>query len=151
MSTIAWDGKILAADRKMTCGNLQEICSKITRLENGTILAWAGGSAEGLALAEWFSRGADPSIYPAFQADKDRFTSLIVIHPDGVGFEYEQTHVPLPLAGRAVVAWGSGMGYALGAMAMGANAIEAVEIASQFDPRSGFGVESYSIEDEENG
>ena len=44
---------------------------------------------------------------------------------------------PRNLSGKAI---GSGSEYALGAMAMGASAKRAVQIASRFDPSTGRGV-----------
>lgn len=43
------------------------------------------------------------------------------------------------------MAWGSGRDYAMGAMARGANAKEAAEIAMRFDNGCGMGIDVVSV------
>lgn len=145
MSTIAWDGYTLAADKQATSGNLKAKCSKMLSLNDGTVLATAGSLAEGYSLFDWYVEGADRDMYPGFQNDSERWTSLIVALPNGKCFEFEQAYHPLPVKGKS--AWGSGRSYALAAMEMGADAVKAVKVASKFDPSTGLGIESYIVKD----
>lgn len=144
MSTVAWDGKVLAADRQATNYDCAQPCSKIKRLKDGTILAVTGGYAEGLLMMQWYEDGGKPFEYPKFQEDKDDWCRLIAVSPSGEIFEYERRPIGMrfPSGPRA---WGSGRDYALGAMAAGASAIQAVEIACRFDINSGCGVESFEL------
>lgn len=144
MSTVAWDGKILAADKQATVAELARSCSKIRKLPNGDILAVTGTLGPCLIMMQWYEDGADISTYPPCQKEKDDWGRLIVAKPTGEILEYEQYPVVMmPDPGKH--AWGSGRDYALGAMAMGANAIQAVEIASRFDVNTGCGLEFYEI------
>ena len=142
MTVIAWDGKTLAADRMAVWSGMQATVSKIRRIETGEILAWSGSQDCGLILADWYECGADPTKWPDFQKDKDDWTRLIIARKDGIHC-YEQHLIPLRFD-NLFLAWGSGRDYAMGAMAMGADAIKAVQIASQFDTGCGNGVEHFT-------
>lgn len=142
MSVVAWDGKTLAADKRLMQGDLGTIGSKITKLDSGEILAWAGEAGGGLALVHWFVSGRRKEDWPDRQKTDD-WTRLIVVDKTGV---YSYEHEPLPQTVLApFVAWGSGRDCALGAMAMGADAIVAVRVASQFIVSCGGGVEFFEI------
>ncbi len=143
MSVVAWDGKRIAADKMALSAGLCMTTSKIRRsARTGEILAWTGQHDKGLVLAAWFDEGADPAKYPAFQTTDD-WCRLIVASEAGV-FSYETQCVPLSFE-NAFQAWGSGRDYALGAMAMGADAIQAVEIASRLCEGCGNGVECFAL------
>lgn len=141
MSVVVWDGKILAADtRSVACGLMGRI-SKI-RLHSGEICAWTGQADHGEALFAWYVRGAKQEDYPAFQSTPD-WTRFIVVSGQTHCKVYEQT--PFPISEYAPCAWGSGRDFALGALAMGADAIKSVEIACQFSVGCGLPVESFNI------
>lgn len=143
MSVVAWDGYTLAVDRQgENAGHIFPV-SKSRRLANGEIVAWTGGHAQGLLLAQWYEDGADPAKWPAFQSDKDSWTRLIVAKPTGIAV-YEQYPVPMIQEGLQR-AYGAGRDFALGALAMGADARRAVEIASELSDSCGMGVDVYEI------
>lgn len=144
MSTIAWDGKMLAADCQMTSGGIAFTCHKIRKLASGDAVGVVGSYAQGLALMNWYEAGADPTTYPKFQENKDDWTGLLVVKPSGMVFEYEQLPVAIPLL-DPLSAWGSGGKIALGAMAAGKNASQAIQIASQFDINTGMGVDYFDV------
>lgn len=140
MSIVVWDGKTLAADKQATIDDRKVKCTKIMRLPTGELLAWVGNHESGLTLAQWYAAGAKEEDWPKFQ-EKEAWTNLIVIHK-GKAWEYEQ----LPIRQRVETlpaAWGSGTAYALGAMAMGADAVKAVRVASKFCTTCGLGVDSF--------
>jgi hypothetical protein len=113
------------------------------KLSNGEVLAWSGWQDGGLAMADWYERGADPQSFPALQADENRWSRLIVATPSGV-FIYERLPVRCDVL-DPFCAWGAGMDYALGALAMGADARKAVEVACEFSVDCGFGFEAYDL------
>ena len=142
MSVIVWDGKTLAADRQATCSDMAARVTKARRLESGEVLAWTGDQEQGLALARWYEAGADRDKWPAFQKGTD-WTRLIVADADGVHFydkEPEQQRLEEPFA-----AWGSGRDFAIGALAMRANAEKAVEVASMFNVHCGCGCDVFEL------
>ena len=145
MSVVVWDGKTLATDRQSLTAELRVLTSKIKRLPDGTVLAWTGSEDGGLAMARWYQDGADRSAWPESQKDKDDWTRLIVVKPDGEVFFYERFAEAIKVIDTPI-AWGSGRDFAMGAMAMGANARKAVEVANQFCVSCGMGVEAYDVE-----
>ena len=142
MSTVVYDGKILAADRQMTSNCTIKICHKIFK-EKNYIMSFVGGLAQGLHLCEWYRKGAKVKDYPIFQLDKEDFTTLIVAKKKEVVY-YQDLPIPVKVH-DSFAAWGSGSDFAMGAMAFGANAIEAVEIASKFDIYTGQGIDHFII------
>jgi 20S proteasome alpha/beta subunit len=144
MSVVVWDGKRVASDLQGQQGDLRMKSKKIFMLEDSTVLAFTGEYERGLALVEWYKNGATPSLWPASQADKENWVRLIVVPPKGKPFCFKQ----LPfrqIVEEKFAAWGSGRDYALGALAKGADAIEAVRIASRFCTSCGMGVESFKV------
>lgn len=141
MTTIAWDGKTLAADCQATSGNLRTLVTKIVQIENGDILAWTGSQEQGLVLMDWYRSGAERNKWPTFQSDKNDWTRLVVFTKHNL-YEYEQQPFP-QLVETKISAFGSGRELALGAMSHGATAEEAVLTAAKFDTGTGFGVMSF--------
>lgn len=143
MSIVAWDGKTIAADRQVTLGELITRGSKIMQLSNGDVVAFTGAAAFGLAMVEWYENGADPATFPASQKTDD-WSRLIVVPAKGRPFTYETLPVKIS-ANDKFQAWGSGRDFALGAMEMGASAVQAVKVATRFCARCGMGVDSFRV------
>lgn len=143
MTTIAYDGKTLAVDRRVTRGGLYGTTTKAFKLETGAVMAFCGSMAHAMTLKRWYLAGTDPATYPDFQKDEEKNTFMIVADR-GVVKVYEQTPDPIFIQDR-MMAWGSGRDFALGAMACGKTAAESIEVASQFDPGTGGGVDAFGI------
>jgi hypothetical protein len=111
-------------------------------LKDGTILAATGSECSGALMMQWYEEGANFSNYPANQTDKDDWSRLVVVSPNGRVSCYEKYPVRIDVI-QVPMAWGSGQDFALGALAMGADARKAVEIASQFSTDCGLGVEAF--------
>lgn len=143
MTVIAWDGKTLAADRRVSYGDLVATRTKIRRLESGAVIACSGDTDKVLALEKWYEAGANPDEWPQAQRS-DNWARLVVQDVDGKVYEYNQE----PYAIRCedeYFAWGSGASFALGAMAMGADAVEAVTAAIKHCSSCGGGVDSFTV------
>jgi len=69
---------------------------------------------------------------PPENASSDSAT-VIVMHPDGSVEEYDSTLIPYPMESE-FCAWGSGHHVAMGAMAHGASAVEAIKAAAKINP-----------------
>lgn len=143
MSVVAWDGRTLAADKQATSSSKIAVVTKIRRLTSGEVVAWTGSADCGLLMAKWYEDGADPEKWPDFQKDKDAWTRLIVASSTGAKF-YEQRLVAIPVEDK-FMAWGAGQDFALGAMAMGADARRAVEVAIRYSDSCGCGVDSFEV------
>lgn len=143
MSVIAWDGKSVAADKQATNATLRFTTTKLRQLGDGTVLGWTGEQSCGEALAAWYADGAIREKWPAFQAEKDGWCRLIVISATGV-LVYEQQPFPVPVE-DPFMAWGAGRDFAMGALACGASASDAVKVASRFDTSCGMGVDEVRL------
>lgn len=138
MTTIAWDGKTIAADKAFTNGNARGITTKMRRLPNGDILAWTGDQDSALMVVQWYEQGADPVKWPECQKDKEGWARLIVAHKGRI-YYYGRQPVWTEVEGE-FEAWGAGADFAKAALHCGKSAKEAVEIASLYDVGTGCGV-----------
>lgn len=145
MSIAAWDGRTLAVDKMAVNGDHVFMTTKARRLADGTVVAWTGCESAGRGMAKWFENGADPEKYPKEQRDDNLWSRLIVVRPDRTVIYYESLAEPLTVEDD-FFAWGSGRDFALGAMAMGADARRAVEIASQLCATCGMGIDVFEFE-----
>jgi ATP-dependent protease HslVU (ClpYQ) peptidase subunit len=143
MSVIAYDGHTLAADRQGTCDEMRVTIRKVRRLSDGTLLGFVGGYGQGVAMVKWYESGANPASLPTSQAGEN-FAQLIVVKTTGEVIEYDQNGVAVEVI-DCPMAWGSGREFAMGALAMGADARKAIEIASRFSTVCGLGVEAFDI------
>jgi ATP-dependent protease HslVU (ClpYQ) peptidase subunit len=139
MSVIAWDGTMLAADRRAVMGTLIRTTTKIFRVGDA-LAAYAGDADAGEEVLAWFVAGHDAAKFPTAQRDKDNWAGLLVVWPDGWLWKYERTPHPLKFPPQQF-AIGSGRDFALAAMHCGKTAPEAVEVACIFDSGCGNGVD----------
>lgn len=137
MTVVAWDESIIAVD---SLGSIRGTCFGVEKYATGShfqrrfVLMHTGEHAYGLTLQDWYIRNPIADKFPA-PNEKQEGSRLIVANVDGV-FWYEGS----PLALRSIdkyMAFGSGMDFAIGAMAHGANAIEAVAAACKHDDGCG--------------
>jgi hypothetical protein len=137
MTTIVYRDGVLAADRRMlrhgwlSGGTAQ----KVFRRDDGTLLGICGDFAAGMALVEWMLSGQKGD------QPKPDDTTLLVVEPSGRVMIYEGGGAH-PVGEPPFWAIGSGFPAALGALHMGATAVQAVEIASKIEPNTGDGVVS---------
>jgi ATP-dependent protease HslVU (ClpYQ) peptidase subunit len=142
MTTIAWDGKTLAADKRTSFGSLPATTTKVHRLSGGRIVAGAGDTARICEMVHWLDR-EDPDKFPAAQRNSD-CCSMLVVLPGGVLLQYENTPYPIRIESEKW-AVGSGRDFALAAMYLGKDAVAAVVVASVFDVATGNGVDSITL------
>lgn len=127
MTTIATDGRTIAADSTMNWNNMhQGPFRKLHRVSDG-IIGCAGEYEATLEFVDWYRDGGEK---PALPDDLE----ALVLSADGVryyGSRCTGFEVPCP------VAIGSGSVIATAAMMAGASPIRALEIACLLDPASG--------------
>lgn len=144
MTTIAWDGMTLAADRCRVNGRgTRQQIRKLYELEEW-VFGLCGDVSDFATVRHWLAGGAKWDERPELNEPQDPSTALVVRKLDGALFLLQGKRaclVELPLGPCAI---GSGAPYALTAMRLGKGASEAVEIASQFDDGTGFGVDVWA-------
>ncbi|HWU70789.1 MAG TPA: hypothetical protein VN017_05495 [Pseudoxanthomonas sp.] len=132
MTTVAWDGKSLAADTQSTTGTISGRAVKIARNANGFLVAGSGSLAVVRHWINWVLAGLPAEGQPEVIDE----STVLIIDPRGRARLFTDIPVSQPLP-RRKWAIGSGSDVALGAMAMGADARTAVKVASQFDVYTG--------------
>lgn len=131
MTTIAWDGKTLAADSRATSNGMPYKAVKIFTLSDGSIFAGSGDYGQVCAIRDWLYDLENPKSKP----NADDFAGLIV-SPRGDAFRLEAALIRLPIH-EAFHAMGSGRDFAMAAMHCGRTAREAIEIAALYDVFTG--------------
>lgn len=140
MTVIAWDGKSIAADRQRSGENIvfDGGCKiKTQALEDGSIKAVVsqGATDVGLWLKAWVLAGERIEDFPK---NTDDYTMVIVATKASL-YAYMRSPIKIQFPSSKYMAWGAGNELALGALAMGATAEQAVKIACQYSSSCGFG------------
>lgn len=135
MTTIAWDGKTLAGDSRVSHGDivLPERMRKVIMGSKGHLAAIAGAvDMQCEVFLDWAKRGClgDP-IFPKSDS------TFILVTPGGIVQELTKGENVSKVNHWGYYAWGSGRNFALGALSNGANAATAVATGIKFDPYSG--------------
>lgn len=142
MTVIAWDGKVMAGDRMADYGGTPLLTRKVQRIKSkvGTeyLVGHSGNWGFCNAYVAWLvgKREDKPDV-----PQSEGFTVMLV---DRAGKVFQVGHSLELLEVKPVMhfhAIGSGRGEALGAMAMGAGARKAVQVASRFSIGCGLGVD----------
>lgn len=141
MSVIAWDGKTLAADRQASCGGRITTTVKIFSHDD-KLIGLIGPHESAHRLYNWILNGMNPISFPANLETDGGIPTVYVIHKSGHTVKFEDCPYPIVIKDK-LWADGGGGDLALGAMAMGATAAEAVEIASKYNVHCGCGVDEF--------
>lgn len=141
MTTIATDGKTIAADGRSFLGDVwhRDDKEKIF-VEDGSIFAFAGDRPIRDAVVKWYKSGADASQIPP--AKNPTWTLMVV---DRRGITIIDSECPYPTEIVPPFAMGSGSIYAFGAMDAGCSPEEAVKAASRRDPYTGGEIQVINI------
>ena len=133
MTTVAWKDGVLCADKKASQGGSAYTTTKLYRSKSHA-LAFAGDLGIGIAFATWFNGDREG------ECPLNKHTDALVMDLEtGKCDMWDDAAVPIPIEDK-FAAIGSGQDLAVGAMAFGATAIEAVECASAWDNSSGLGL-----------
>ena len=133
MTTIACDGKSMAADGQAQAGGA--ICCrsmvKVFALSDGSLYGACGDSGDGERHMKWVDEGCEGA--PPEKLDTD--FGFLCLRPTGRLFEGGSSALLTEI--EAPFAVGSGGEIALGAMDAGATAEQAVAIAASRNPHTG--------------
>jgi ATP-dependent protease HslVU (ClpYQ) peptidase subunit len=135
MTTIACDGQKVAADGLGCCGHEQsqtDVCK--LKFSGNVIYGITGVRAMFDALIMWHKTGADSKNFPPLTGTDEHVSLLVFLSDHCLRFTNE---CPYPDEFPYPQAFGSGPEYATAAMALGATAREAVEVAARFDVYTG--------------
>jgi ATP-dependent protease HslVU (ClpYQ) peptidase subunit len=142
VTTVAWDGRTIAADRLASYGNARRKVRKL--FDCGEyVYGCSGDFSEAHPIAEWLTGGAKSSERPVF--DEEKVFGIAVRKADAKAFVVEGKRVSLTEILDDQFATGCGRDFARSAMAFGRTAPQAVAFASRFDVFTGLGVDSVRI------
>lgn len=141
MTTIAWDGKTLAADRCRVSGRGMKQPIQKLRVCGRFVFGGTGDLADLEAVARWLRAGARWRDRPKVDGDQSgglvvdsKTLKLYLLQGDPA------TLCELPIGPASV---GSGSPYAAAAMACGKDACAAVVVAAKFDDGTDFGWDAW--------
>jgi len=135
LTTIAFDGISIASDSLQGSQDFDSPVPAVKLVRYGdTVYAICGYFAWFDAWIKWHKDGADPYNTPVCKFPNSETAFIVFRDGECVAFSSEMPYPDKAFAGEA---FGSGRKYAMGAMARGASAREAVEIAIKLDPGSG--------------
>ena len=144
MSTIAWDGKSLVADKMRFVGTAKSLETKLCFVAgNGirpdSVCGVIGHTASGLAIINWLKKGSDPATFPKLhEAAETTVVQMFETPLEGAKFHvYVDYHTPYT-HGEEPTAWGAGADFAIMAMHLGLDAKAAIEATSKFSPYTSF-------------
>lgn len=145
MTTVAFDGKVIAVDSRAVAGVLisNDRVEKILVKDN-VAFAIAGTFCMFRPLIKWFIDGGDIKEIPTGGSEDNDCTSFIVC-TGGRCFQYNPK-LPYPDEIHPPFSWGTGREIALGAMLAGKSAVEAVRIAATVDPSTGGDIRFVNLE-----
>lgn len=145
MSVVVWDGKVLATDCAANDGVVQWRSTKAWYHgdnDDRVILSGTGPLQSIIQMRDWFIAGANPGAFPHTQIAHT--CHFIVVSPYVGLYRYETDPTPIPHE-FDVCAFGEGREFAYGALAMGATATQAVEVANMYSPHCDLGVATYTL------
>jgi ATP-dependent protease HslVU (ClpYQ) peptidase subunit len=132
MTTVAYDGYTLAGDSLATYGDtkLDIPIPKVQVLYNNKwkAMAWCGQMSQAEKVKEWI-------IHSGQEKPETEGCRFMLIDQDNKPWLMDQHLIPVPLP--IPFALGNGENFAIGAMAAGKSAKEAIEIASKYDAFTG--------------
>jgi ATP-dependent protease HslVU (ClpYQ) peptidase subunit len=138
MTTVAYDGKYIAADKMGNDNGLAVVTKKLHQLEDGRILAFAGSFNAALMVIDYLNGyGAEPG-----PEDLEEFSAIIIDY-DGTAKLMQCSLQTIEIYNPHAI--GSGRDFALAGMALGLSPVDAVKLAMDFDINTGIGVEAYEI------
>lgn len=144
MTTIVYRAGILAADSRAYSGDKNPIGEKrkIHRLADGSLI---GASSNKVGVCEKFRRLVEESGVDGTFEDEIP-VQAIVIRPDGSVFYFNDLDSFSGPIKSEYLAIGSGEEYAIGALKMGASAVDAVRIAIECDPWTGGAIHTLELQ-----
>jgi ATP-dependent protease HslVU (ClpYQ) peptidase subunit len=146
MTTIATDGKTVAADTQASIGGerMQRPHVKIERRGN-RIYGVSGTAALQPLLIDWYEKGHVLDDLPKVRESLN--WTMLVMEPGSVKILGETCPVPDDVSYPFAI--GSGAEFALGALFAGASPLEAVKIACLLDVNSGGMITTMPLEEDE--
>lgn len=149
MTTIAYDGKTLAADRCSWCSGVRRAVCKVQKVSHARrgdlLVAFAGDAGYAGQVLDWLI-GAGPRPDPLTKFDRQDLNIVCAVAVDRNGRIWEINRaLDWCEFDEPIFAHGAGQEFAWGALEAGADAVRAVEIAAKRSDYAALGVDSVSF------
>ncbi len=142
MTTIAWDGTTLAADRAAWSGNKKYRVRKVHKVKatDGSqyLVAFAGDGNYAEAILTWMRGGQHPGEYPG----DDSIIVAVVVDERRRVWQLSSKALRYGRVLERIHSSGGGHEFAIGALEAGATAEQAIKIAIKRSDMAGLGVDS---------
>lgn len=143
MTTIAFDGTTLAADRCSWSGGIRRATRKVTKVRapDGSryLIAWTGSQAMATAVLAWMHGTGDRPNCKDFGSEPDGYCAVVIDQKMRV-FVLSNCMTYIAFEER-IFAGGAGAEFAFGALEAGATARRAIQIAMKRSDYAGLGVD----------
>lgn len=146
MTIVAWDGKMLAADKQAVVASQKYPVTKVYRVDADRLAGISGHLGRGTTIVAWLRGGAVLDQFPKSNADYD-YTQVMVVSRAGDILVYENGAYPFTV-NREQHCIGSGRDFGLSALFLGLNAESAVVHASNYSADCGLGVDTLTFDAE---
>ena len=144
MTTLAYKSGILAFDSKVTADGLCSGTMTKGRVTKKYLVAACGAAEDVEAFLDWMDAGGIQDDKKKFGLEREVDISAISVDKKGIVRHYGGRLYPYKIQ-ASFHADGSGGHLAIGAMAHGATAVQAVKIASTYDSYTGGKVNTLSF------
>jgi hypothetical protein len=143
MTTIAWDGRTVAADSQVAAGGVVVGSAQKLRHVGDTVYSLTGSGCLFDPMIKWAEAGLTPEAKPVAEGDAAETTLLIFR-----GGRAWMVKPVLPYLEElfAPDAWGAGAEIAIGALDHGASAEQAVQIAIKRSIHTGGAVQTIDLQ-----
>lgn len=143
MTTCCFDGKTMAVDSMQNLGGMRRWVDKLRRIDRNRFVVTGAGDAFRINLLAKWTEQMLTSIFtvdtltpwPDYPGEKDSPNGLMIEVSTGKCWNLDGS-LWMPVT-EPYFAIGSGRDYAMGAMAMEASAIEAINVAAKHDAYTG--------------
>jgi hypothetical protein len=145
MTTIAWRGRILAADTQLThSGGIPTLCRKLRKMGHKGCLSIAGNVDDEYIFTQWLLAGGKQDEWPHERMKKAVFEAIYIDQWNDVWF-YINNSAPIAME-HEFFAIGQGDRLALAAMQLGMGAKDAVLFASELNVNTNNLVDTYDLQ-----
>jgi len=149
MTTIAWDGKTLAADSCSWSGGCRRRVRKVFKVKSGDgrefLVAFAGDGSFALAILEWMRGNKERPNPLEFMSVEDTQNQCALVIDEKLRVWQLSANLVYCRMRERIYAFGAGQEFAWGALEAGATATQAIRIAMKRSDHAGLGVDSVSF------
>jgi ATP-dependent protease HslVU (ClpYQ) peptidase subunit len=146
VTTIAYDGRMIASDTQTTLDNSAKLLGSKISIYSGNVMVWFSGTCTyEKEFCHYIMTGKNPEL-PVNEEGEDPLTECAALMLDKHNTVWFFDGIGLKLELLEPWAIGAGSAYAKAAMYLGCDAEEAVKVAARYECNTNDLVETYNIQ-----